>query len=75
VVTKFPLVAGFYALILAVGSLLGIRQLGAGSTVALTERTEAVLKRLNVTAAIDATKSLAIYQKETTSETADECAG
>jgi hypothetical protein len=37
VVTKFPLVAGFFALILAVGSLFGIRQLGAGSTAALAK--------------------------------------
>jgi hypothetical protein len=37
VVTKFPLVAGFFALILAVGSLLGIRGLGAGSTAALAK--------------------------------------
>jgi hypothetical protein len=37
VVTKFPLVAGFFALILAVGSLLGIRELGAGSTAALAK--------------------------------------
>jgi hypothetical protein len=43
VVTKFPLVAGFFALILAVGSLLGIRELGAGSTVALANAFPAVL--------------------------------
>jgi hypothetical protein len=42
VVTKFPLVAGFFALILAVGSLLGVRQLGAGSTAALAKASPAV---------------------------------
>jgi hypothetical protein len=30
VVTKFPLVAGFFALVFAVGSLFGIRGLGSG---------------------------------------------
>jgi hypothetical protein len=30
VVTKFPLVAGFFALVFSVGSLFGIRELGAG---------------------------------------------
>jgi hypothetical protein len=30
VVTKFPLVAGIFALVFAVGSLFGIRELGAG---------------------------------------------
>ena len=42
-VTKFPLVAGFFALILAVGSLLGIRELGAGSTAALANAFPAVI--------------------------------
>jgi hypothetical protein len=31
-VTKFPLVAGFIALVFAMGSLFGVKQLGAGST-------------------------------------------
>jgi hypothetical protein len=32
VVTKFPLVAGLFALVFAMGSLFGVKQLGAGST-------------------------------------------
>ncbi len=31
-VTKFPLVAGFFALVFALGSLFGVKPLGAGST-------------------------------------------
>jgi len=31
-VTKFPLVAGLFSLVFAVGSLFGVRELGAGIT-------------------------------------------